>query len=357
MWKEGIVCRSDALSGFQELVRSLGGDADAKLREAGIDPKALKVKGNYICFLAFQRLLMNTALQLKRPDLGLIWAEQHKIAANNFGPVAVLLVISRDVKSFIESWIDYSHVHSTGTYTRLALDEVADVPKGCARITMQHSPAAPDTRQLNEACLLVFYKLFNDYSGLPDPVSRIGFPHKPMAEPSVYQKHFACPIEFNSDYAYIEFKSAVLDRKMGPTFNPGKRMFVTHIEKTLKKTATGKTSFSAHIGLVLPYVLGLGKSDAVQVAETLGISLRKMQRLLKEEGSTYTDILDEVRQEMSCQILRNSETSMTRIAHLLDYASLPAFSNAFKRWTGISPSDYRKSASNIDVSIEVIDLN
>lgn len=344
MWKEGIVCRSDVLLGLPKIIDSLGGNSDRLVREAGIRPEDLNGKEKFVDWLALQRLLANAAKELNVPDLGLKWAEQHKLHFSNFGPIIVLLIISKDVRSFLESWIEYDRVHTTGSYSRVVEGEAHGLPKGTARGIVWYSPAAPDSRQLKETCISVFYKMFNNLSGMPEPVSGIGFPHRPMADSEVYKKHFDCPIEFNAAYTYIDFSSAVLDKKMGPTFNPGKKMFASHIEKKLLKSPAGKASLSAQVGLILPRVLGTGNSDATTVAETLGMSLRKMQRLLKDEAVSYSDILDEVRQSMARELLQDSEISIARIAEVLDYKSPIAFTNACKRWTGESPTAFRKSS-------------
>lgn len=341
MWKEGIVCRSDVLLGLPEFINRAGGNSDKLIREAGINPADLKDKEKFVCWLALQRLLANAARELHLPDLGLRWAEGHKLPLNNFGPLVVLLLISKDVRSFLDSWIEYDRIHTTGSYSQVVEGEAYGLPDGTARGIVWYSPASPDSRQLKETCISVFYQMFHNLSGLPDPVSRVGFPHKPMASLDVYKTHFKCPIEFNAAYTYIDFSSSILDKKMGPTFNPGKKMFSSHIERKLRKSPTGQTGFSAQVGLILPYVLGIGKSDAETVAETLGVSLRKMQRLLKDEGNRYSEVLDEVRHNMARELLQDSEISISRIAELLDYKSPSAFTTACKRWTGLSPRQYR----------------
>lgn len=347
MWKEGIVCRSDVLLGLPEFIDSAGGNSDRLIREAGISPADLKGKEKFVCWLALQRLLANAARELNLPDLGLRWAEGHKLPLNNFGPLVVLLIVSKDVRSFLDSWIEYDRIHTSGSYSQVVEGEAYGLPDGTARGIVRYSPATPDSRQLKETCISVFYQMFHNLAGLPDPVSRVGFPHKPMASMDVYEKHFKCPIEFNAAYTYIDFSSSILDKKMGPTFNPGKKMFASHIEKKLRKSPTGETGFSAQVGLILPHVLGLGNSDAETVAETLGVSLRKMQRLLKDEGNTYSEVLDDVRHNMARELLQDSEISIARIAELLDYKSSIALANACKRWTGQTPRAYRTASRAI----------
>ena len=68
-----------------------------------------------------------------------------------------------------------------------------------------------------------------------------------------------------------------------------------------------------------------------------------MHRLLKKEGSSYTHLLDRVREDMARRMLKHSNMQLTQISLLLGYSELSAFSRAFRRWTSLAPMDYRKS--------------
>ena len=80
------------------------------------------------------------------------------------------------------------------------------------------------------------------------------------------------------------------------------------------------------------------------VARSLYMSSRKLQRQLKKAGTTFNTLLNEVRQDLAKKYLREEDTSMTEIAFLLGFSESSAFSRAFKRWTGVSPTTYRKAA-------------
>ena len=68
-----------------------------------------------------------------------------------------------------------------------------------------------------------------------------------------------------------------------------------------------------------------------------------MHRLLKKEGSSYTRLLDQVREDMARRMLKHSNMQLTQISLLLGYSELSAFSRAFRRWTSLAPQDYRKN--------------
>lgn len=80
-----------------------------------------------------------------------------------------------------------------------------------------------------------------------------------------------------------------------------------------------------------------------QVAMNLNLSTRTLQRRLSDEGYSFKSLLDELRRDLALDYLGNPSLSVKQIAYLLDYAEPSSFIRSFKRWEGISPSNYRMS--------------
>jgi AraC-like DNA-binding protein len=79
------------------------------------------------------------------------------------------------------------------------------------------------------------------------------------------------------------------------------------------------------------------------IADALHLSRRSLQRRLKEEGTSYTQVLDETRRQLAAQYVRHSRLSINEITYLLGFSEPSNFSRAFRRWTGASPTAYRES--------------
>jgi AraC-like DNA-binding protein len=69
---------------------------------------------------------------------------------------------------------------------------------------------------------------------------------------------------------------------------------------------------------------------------------RTLNRRLKAEGTTFQQLLDEVRFEAACQLLDTARIPITEIAVSLGYAETSAFSRAFRRWSGATPIERRR---------------
>jgi AraC-like DNA-binding protein len=79
------------------------------------------------------------------------------------------------------------------------------------------------------------------------------------------------------------------------------------------------------------------------VAKKLGLGPRTLQRRLKEYGADFKTLVDDTRRRFSLNYLRDRKHTLTEIAYLLGYSEVSAFNRAFKRWTGSTPSDYRRA--------------
>jgi AraC-like DNA-binding protein len=89
-----------------------------------------------------------------------------------------------------------------------------------------------------------------------------------------------------------------------------------------------------------------GKVTDKMIARELHLSERTLQRKLRDKGTSFRKILENVRKMVALQYIRDTSTSMTEIAFLLGFSEQSAFSRAFKKWTGKSPVQYRESLDN-----------
>ena len=89
-----------------------------------------------------------------------------------------------------------------------------------------------------------------------------------------------------------------------------------------------------------------GPPSQQQIADALHVSNRTLQRKLKEEGTSFMDLLQDTRLQLAQKYLRTPNRSVVETAYLLGFSEPSTFSRAFKRWTGIAPADFRDSASS-----------
>ena len=84
-----------------------------------------------------------------------------------------------------------------------------------------------------------------------------------------------------------------------------------------------------------------GKANKETVAKAVGLSTRTLSRRLADEGTTYDEVVDQLRRSLAVQYIKEPSMSVSQIAWLLGYEGSTSFNHAFSRWTGRSPSAAR----------------
>lgn len=168
----------------------------------------------------------------------------------------------------------------------------------------------------------------------------IHLPWKGSADIKEYERIYACPVFFNKNEIALLLRKQDVEEKVISSDYTLLRILVAHAEEKSAQLVQQK-GFSS---IVKQSVVKLVKPEfptIEMVASHLNISLRTMQRRLKEEGITYKEILDDLRKEFAITYLKRDDLSISDIAYLLSYSEISAFTRSFKRWTDESPKEYR----------------
>jgi AraC-like DNA-binding protein len=115
-----------------------------------------------------------------------------------------------------------------------------------------------------------------------------------------------------------------------------------HADALLKELESSKTTRGRVESLLMP-ILHTGVASVDTIAGKLGLSRQTLYRNLKVEGVTFEQVLDELRHRLALHYLSGKKVSVNETAYLVGFSDPAAFSRAFKRWTGISPRDARRT--------------
>jgi AraC-like DNA-binding protein len=113
------------------------------------------------------------------------------------------------------------------------------------------------------------------------------------------------------------------------------------LAEALRNGAGSKNGFSRDVEAKIETLLAQGDVTAERVARDLGCSRQTLYRRLKDEGVTFEQLLDRTRQRLARRYLREEGLGVKQTAYRLGFSDPSAFSRAFKRWTGHSPSQVR----------------
>jgi len=155
-----------------------------------------------------------------------------------------------------------------------------------------------------------------------------------------FTNFFGDSIEFGAPVDDVAFPRHVAEARIlsaDPYLN---RLLLSHCEQALshrKRAGTFRASVENAIAPLLPH----GKASVEAVAQQLAVSPRTLARRLSEEGTSFSDVLEGLRNDLAARYLADEDFGIAQIAWLLGYEETSAFSRAFKRWTGKTPRDAR----------------
>ncbi|WP_250655538.1 AraC family transcriptional regulator [Alkalimarinus coralli] len=174
------------------------------------------------------------------------------------------------------------------------------------------------------------------------PIKQICFTASEPKNLFLYRSFFDTDILYNQPNNSILVKSDVAD---WPVLNGDTASFsaLTAYADTLLNSRESQQDLVWKLKTILPEALRRQTYRIEDVSNQLNMSVRTLQRKLKESGCGYKQILDEVRKQLAEFYLTESSISMSEIAFLVGYQEQSSFNHAFKSWSGLSPSAYRDS--------------
>ena len=206
----------------------------------------------------------------------------------------------------------------------------------------------PLGRQGAEFLMAVILRALRELAGRNIRPIRTAFAHARNADMPEFARFFGCPVEFGrvadegvaSDL--LEFSNAAVtaplltaDRKLLKALEP-------FCDMAAKERRTASDTLRVAVEKEVEKLLPHGKAQKRTVAKALGMSARTFSRRLAVEGTTYEEVVDQLRRSLSLQYLKEPGMSLSQIAWLLGYEGSTSFNHAFRRWTGSSPSVVRK---------------
>jgi AraC-like DNA-binding protein len=108
---------------------------------------------------------------------------------------------------------------------------------------------------------------------------------------------------------------------------------------------TTPTTFVDQIRRALLQGLHQQDLNAAMLAQQVGVSPRTLHRRLQEHGTSYQTLRDTVRSELAQSYLGERHLAIDEVAYLLGFAETSTFYRAFKRWTGVTPGEYRRGGT------------
>jgi AraC-like DNA-binding protein len=119
-----------------------------------------------------------------------------------------------------------------------------------------------------------------------------------------------------------------------------------YCEATLADRRGDKSQLRTRVENAISSRLPHGRVLAEDVARSLGMGERTLARKLSDERLNFTEILQQLRRDLAVHYLDDRKLHVSKIAWLLGFQEVSAFTHAFKRWTGKTPREMRTASAN-----------
>lgn len=170
----------------------------------------------------------------------------------------------------------------------------------------------------------------------------VSFTHAAPTYRQEYERIFELPLTFDATYNGIALDPTVLDRMRRTAVPSTIARAVRNRADVLLRDFDVERTFRGKIEGLISAALPTGEANVDAIAGHLAMSRHTLLRRLKTEGVVFDEVLDELRERLGTQLLED-RASVKQTAHQLGYSDPASFSRAFKRWTGVAPSQFKKS--------------
>ena len=328
--------RTAALSGFPGLVRKLGGEPDALLREFGVSPELINAEDKYIPYRQFVYLLEETATRLGRRDLGLLFAQQQDLRM--LGPLALAMQNCDTVEEAQSCAVRYLYAHTPA----VSYDAQIGETESCLVLTTKLTNISHREMVQAEDHILAFTHLqVRMLAGSNYKLLRVELPHPAYGEETTYQKFFGAPVVFDAWRNALTVTTRTLK---SPLMKSSKALYDLAISYLSARGFSGVTSFDERVELAIRRSIGTDSCNRDAVAAALSVHPRTLQRRLALRGETFNGILDRLRCERAEYYLCETDLPFSQISLLLGYQEQAIFSRSCRRWFNASPSNLRSNS-------------
>ena len=336
------------LSGFNSIPSATGGIARlacARLDEMGKDPTIILSKVGLTPEEARDpavRLEVRTQiklLELAAEEVHDEWLGFHLARSfdlREIGLVYYVIASSDQLSDALRSAERYSQINNEGVRLRFSMQD------GAAVIALDYVNVDRDAdRHHIEFWLVTLVRICRQVTNGRLVPSRLKTKHLRNRTPAEFRAFFGVDIEFGANADEIWFPRPIALLSLVGRDERLNELLRRYAEEALARKPQERLTVRSKAEDILPKLLPHGRATASEVARRLGISSRTFSRKLGEEGTSFAEILDQLRAALAKRYLHDETLPVSEIAWLLGYREVSSLTHAFKRWTGTTPRRFR----------------
>ena len=307
-------------------------DSAALCIEAGLDPQQMDDPNARYPLSATTRLWELAVQASGDPAIGL--RVSRFVSPTTFHALGYALVASGSLREVFERIVRYHQVVSDA----LTLELSAEGERYHFRLLQPPDSPAPALEAI-DAFAAIYVRTCRNRLGRDYAPLAVYLRRPEPADPKPWHAVFRAPVFFGAEEDRLEFAARDFDSHLDDA-NPE---LAEHNETVLKRTLAQlqPLTWERKVRRAIEEQLPEGEPSAERIAQALHLSLRSLQRHLADEGCRFDALLNECRENLALLHLRDPHCSLAEISYLLGFADTSSFSRAFKRWTRMTPGQFR----------------
>jgi AraC-like DNA-binding protein len=282
-------------------------------------------------------LFENAARALREPCFGFRLGSA--VELTEAGLLAYVILNSHDLGGALRNLSRYLPILTEGWVCELRRE-----PDEVRLLFSFVEPVGMGSRQLLEFGATLMVRICKAITGHRVRPRRVELRHETACP--LLARHLGVPVTVDQPQATLVLDAASLAE---PVVNADARLLELlrhYADEVLARQAARKDELVARAERWILENLHIGQVRATQLARGLGMSRRTLARRLAEQGLTPARLVEELRQQLANRYLAERAFPLGRITYLLGYSDLSAFTRAFRRWTGRTPSEWRAELSD-----------
>lgn len=325
------VIRLSTISHLPQVLEDLGANAGTVIESVGLSLSSFQDPEFRIPYTKMGELLAHCVRVTRCKYFGLLIGQ--RIVPGALGPVGFLMQSANTVQDAIHDYMSFAGLQDQGAVC--LLNSINGVTLLSYSIFVEDVEAE---EQIYDGTMAGHQNVMRSLCGKSFEPTEILFSRPRPKDTTPYKRFFKAPIRFDSEFNAIAFPTSCLELTPVRT-DPLLYAFLK--EEVKRQISNQPQSIGQKIRPVLRRLLIGQTCTLADVAAQLGLHSRTLNRRLRAEGTTYQAEVEAARYLMARQFLIGTNQSVAEIASIIGYSDTSAFTNAFKRWSGISPSEWR----------------
>jgi len=178
-------------------------------------------------------------------------------------------------------------------------------------------------------------------TGIRKPFTEVNFQYPPTEDHALCHQIFGHEGKYQQTYNGLSYPTEWKSHAIKSANQNLKPLIEQQTQQSLNTIRTN-SAFINQLGCILNQMLSEGQIQIESAAKRLNLSTRSIQRQLQQQGTNYSEVLQQVRHKRANYLLKHTALSLADIALVLGYQEQSSFSNAYKRWQGQSPKTVRR---------------